>query len=108
MKKILIFGSGKVSFSLVDFLYKRLYALTVASNNLEEAKTLLSQYPKNTQAIEIDVKNREACIKLIKAHDIVVSLVNPPLHPFIVEYCLECSKDLACSSYLPQNYEKYD
>lgn len=41
-------------------------------------------------------------------HDIVVSMVIPPLHPYIIRYCLDCKKNMICSSYLPEGYEKFD
>lgn len=108
MTKILIFGSGKVSVSVVDYLYKRKYSITVASNNLNEAKNLLKKYPNNTQCLEVDVTNKNSSIKLVSEHDLVVSMVIPPLHPYIIDYCLDCKKDMICSSYLPENYEKID
>jgi len=55
----LIFGSGKVAVSVVDYLYKRNYWVTVASNNLQEAETLLKKFPKNTKALLIDVTNQK-------------------------------------------------
>jgi len=46
--------------------------VTVASNNLEEAKELVQETQSQASAVLLDVSNREALSDLIRGHDIVV------------------------------------
>lgn len=68
----------------------------------------MEKYPKNTCFEYLDVTNKEKAMKLVKEHDIVISLIINTLHPYVIEYCIQCRKSMVCSSYLQEQYKEFD
>lgn len=106
MKRILIFGAGKSSTCLIEYLSKFLrpnnWLLTVADANLQSAQMKLQQIP-NSEAIALDVTNDDDRRNLIQSADIVISLLPPALHYLVAIDCIEAKKNLLTASYIDDN-----
>jgi len=98
MKKILLFGLGKSSSALVNYL-------TVAA---EEGKIHFTGIDFNvnewqtatTSMLQMDIQNEVSRQQIIQSSDIVISLLPPSLHTLIANDCLNFSKHFLTASYL--------
>jgi saccharopine dehydrogenase-like NADP-dependent oxidoreductase len=103
MKRILIFGAGKSSTYLIEYLGKFLRSnnwwLVVVDVNRDAAQAKL-QGIKNSEALSIDVMNENERKKLISSADIVISLLPPTLHYLVATDCIAAKKNLLTASYI--------
>jgi saccharopine dehydrogenase-like NADP-dependent oxidoreductase len=103
MKKILLFGAGKSSAVLIDFILssarKENWELTVVDNNLSLAQGKISD-PDYGKAVSFDISNEKERQSSIKASDIVISLMPPALHILIAKDCILFKKNLLTASYI--------
>src|SRR3989337_3567227 len=103
MKRILVFGAGKSSTFLIDYLSKLLrsnnWFLVVADADLSAAEKKVQGIP-NSEALAIDVTNDEHRKHLIQTADIVISLLPPTLHYLIATDCISTRKNLLTASYI--------
>lgn len=106
MKRILIFGAGKSSTCLIEYLGKFLrsnnWLLTVADADLVQAQTKLGGIA-NTEAITADVTDSIQRKNLIQSAEIVISLLPPALHYLVAIECLASKKNLLTASYIDDN-----
>jgi len=106
MKHILVFGAGKSSTSLIDYLVKEAavskWQITVADASLSQAqsKTGNSIYAK---AVEVAIENEAERNRLVASADIVISLLPPALHFLVAQDCLQFKKNLLTASYIDDN-----
>ncbi|KAJ2046362.1 hypothetical protein H4S04_005089 [Coemansia sp. S16] len=107
-KRVLLAGSGMVSQPLVDYLASSKDTdITIASNDLSEAKRLAYQFP-NTVAALLDVSDSRALDQLIKDCDVVVSLVPAHLHPRLADAAIRRGKHMVTASYISPEMQKLD
>jgi len=105
MKYILLFGAGKSSTCLIDYLIANAAAenwhITIADIDTAtiEAKTGKANC---TTAIAIDINDAVAKKTLINKADIVISLMPPALHFLIAQTCVAESKNLLTASYVDE------
>ncbi len=103
MKQILLFGAGKSSTCLIDYLIENAIAenwhITIADINVAviEAKTNNADC---TTALAVDIHNTAEREALIGNADIIISLMPPALHFLIAQSCVELSKNLLTASYV--------
>ncbi len=106
MKRILIFGAGKSSASLIEYLSRFLqhnnWLLTVADADLQSAELKIRGL-KNSEAVSVDVTNDEQRKKLVVTADIVISLLPPTLHYLVALDCIDAKKNLLTASYIDEN-----
>jgi alpha-aminoadipic semialdehyde synthase len=103
-----LLGSGFVAKPLVDYLLRNeQYAVTIASNMLEEAQELSANRAR-APVVPLDVKNKETLGKLIASHDIVVSFIPATMHPLVAEQCLHHNKNLITASYISPAMQAFD
>jgi saccharopine dehydrogenase-like NADP-dependent oxidoreductase len=102
-KHVLLFGAGKSSVHLIDYLLKECelnnWSLTVADSNLRTLQSRVSA-TSHLRAYLLDVSNTEARVALVREADLVISLLPPFLHFMIAEDCLKYGKDLLTASYV--------
>jgi saccharopine dehydrogenase-like NADP-dependent oxidoreductase len=108
LKHIVLFGAGKSSLFLIEYLVDQLipnnWQLTVVDADLHAAQ----QKTKNAQgttATAINVENADERKKWIAAADIVISLLPPSLHFLVAQDCLHFEKNLLTASYVDQRLE---
>jgi saccharopine dehydrogenase-like NADP-dependent oxidoreductase len=100
---ILVFGAGKSSTVLIDYLkretQRRQWELTVADADLQTVIQKLGT-EMHTHAVQLDITNTEKRRSLIASADVVISLMPPALHYHVAMDCLDLGKHLLTASYV--------
>jgi saccharopine dehydrogenase-like NADP-dependent oxidoreductase len=108
LKHIVLFGAGKSSLFLIEYLTHQLtrnnWQLTVIDADLHAAQQKTRNAP-NTAATSINVENNDERRKWIAGADIVISLLPPSLHFLVAQDCLQFEKNLLTASYVDQRLE---
>jgi saccharopine dehydrogenase-like NADP-dependent oxidoreductase len=103
MHKVLLFGAGKSSSVLIDFLQRVAsegfweIAIADADETMIRAKT--GDDPR-TIVVGIDILDAEKRMHWIQWSDLVISLMPPHLHLLIANDCLQAEKSLLTASYV--------
>jgi saccharopine dehydrogenase (NADP+, L-glutamate forming) len=102
-KHILLFGSGKSSIYLIEFLRRECvvndWLLTIADSNPAGLDSMQPHMERVT-GIRLDVSNDSARRRLVNTADVVISLLPPLLHYLVATDCLEYGKHLLTASYI--------
>lgn len=103
MKQILLFGAGKSATALIRYLIgvatERNWHLVVAENNVALAESKIG--PAGcARAVSISVEQEAERDRLVRAADIVISLLPPTLHYLVALSCLKGRKHLLTASYV--------
>jgi len=100
-KNVLVLGAGYVSESVIQHLTRDPnVSITLVSALKNEADKLASKY-QNTYPILLDInRSQEELEKLIKNHQIVISLLPNNLHPSIAQLCIKHKVNMVTASYL--------
>jgi saccharopine dehydrogenase-like NADP-dependent oxidoreductase len=106
MKRVLVLGAGMVAPPLVDYLLEK-FQLTLSDVNRTRADALLKGHPHGCYKA-VDVLDHQELSQLISQHDVVVSLLPPPLHPKVGQACLEAQRHLVTASYISQEMAAMD
>jgi len=106
-KRVLLFGSGLVSKPvLLYFSQFEGYKVTVVTNDKSSGEELVRDFKGKAEFVVAKVEDKSTCLKLVKEHDIALSLLPAPLHPIVAEYCIEAGKHMVTTSYLNPTIEK--
>jgi len=102
MKTILVFGAGKSSTILIDYLISSAtennWSVIIADANEEQILTKTNGSPL-ARTIETDIQNDIERAAWIQLADIVISLMPPHLHFLIAKDCVQFNKNLLTASY---------
>lgn len=104
MVSILIVGAGKSASYVIEYALlntnkkKQVWNVTIADSDEATLKHKVRNYPNANIAV-LDIANEKERQKLVKAADIVVSLMPPQLHTLLAKDCLQFKKNLITSSY---------
>ena len=108
LKHIVIFGAGKSSLFLIEYLVDQLavnnWRLTVLDGN-PAAALAKTKGAVNTDARAINAENDDDRTQWILSADIVISLLPPSLHFLVAKDCLQYGKDLLTASYVDDRLE---
>ena len=108
LKHIVLFGAGKSSTFLIEYLAGLLpiyhWKLTVLDANRHAAQVKIGNV-ENAVAVELHAENEEERNEYIKSADIVISLLPPALHYHIALACIEFNKNLLTASYVDKSME---
>src|SRR5580704_939457 len=111
MKKIVIFGAGRSSGALIEYLIIQSaifdWQLVVADNNLALALSKTGNAP-HTKAVCLDIGNDEERKSLVRDASIVISMLPPALHFVLAEDCIEFKRNLLTASYADQQISSLD
>ncbi len=103
MERLLIFGAGRSSSALVDYMLKKAeekgWRIVLADRDMEQVKALLKEHP-NGIGEQVDIMDSEARRALISDAEVVVSLLPAFLHKTVAVDCLELNKPLVTASYV--------
>jgi saccharopine dehydrogenase (NADP+, L-glutamate forming) len=106
--RILVLGSGMVSRPGITYLLEQENVeLTVASNELDVAQLLVKGYDNGT-ALFVDAADDEHMERLVKEHDLIVSLLPWVFHVKVAEMSLKHNKPMATASYVSEGMKKLD
>lgn len=102
-RKILLFGAGRSSSSLVEYLLdnseKENWIINLVTNDLSSTPKIL----KDTDNINIfkgDVNDHNFISQKIKNSDIVISMLPARFHMLVAKECLNNNKNLITASYI--------
>ena len=102
MRVTLIFGAGKSSTYLIDYLADSCQQgermLLVADLDVDLAAAKLKGR-KHTQALSVDLEDETARRALVAQADLVISMLPAFLHPVLAEDCLALGKHFFTASY---------
>ncbi|KAI9146443.1 Saccharopine dehydrogenase-domain-containing protein [Paraphysoderma sedebokerense] len=113
-KRVVILGSGYVSGPVIDYLTRKPNVdITIATNSIAEAKSLVSQRSKDIQQRirieQVDVTEDSTSLnRAVNAGDVVVSLVPAFLHPIVAKTCVELRKHMVTASYISPALAAFD
>ena len=111
MKKILIFGAGRSSSSLIKYLLdsanKENWFITVLDSDLKSAQEKVGKHP-NAECFAIDASNQEIRLKYIKDADIVISMLPAFLHIKILNDAIDCGVHVITPSYVTDEIKSLD
>ncbi|TCJ19023.1 saccharopine dehydrogenase [Flaviaesturariibacter flavus] len=106
MKKILLFGAGKSSTVLIDYLLGHAlsenWTLTVVDANAALAREKIGD-ALGGLALSFDVSDPALREQHISDSDLVISLLPPSLHFLVAQDCLRLGKHLLTASYVDDN-----
>lgn len=101
--QILVFGAGKSATFLIKYLgnitAQKNWICTVADQDLNTLNHKIKGY-SNLRAAALSIEDEAARQGLIKAADIVISLLPPGLHFLVAKDCVLLKKNLLTASYL--------
>jgi saccharopine dehydrogenase-like NADP-dependent oxidoreductase len=102
MRTVLLFGAGKSSTVLIDYLLKEAatenWRVIVADANIDLAKSKVGVSSYGV-ATEVNINDDIERGKWIRGADIVISLLPPALHILVAKDCVKYSKNLLTASY---------
>jgi saccharopine dehydrogenase-like NADP-dependent oxidoreductase len=105
MRHILLFGAGKSSAALIEYLLTHATAenwkLTVADANGDAIREKLG-HSSQGEAAALDINDEHRRQALIQQADIVISLLPPALHILVAKDCLSFRKNLLTASYVDE------
>lgn len=111
MKKILVIGAGRSTYSLIKYLKqhsdKESWKITIADFNLEWAEEKAGDHP-NTLAVRLDVKNDTERKALVKGADLVISMLPASMHVSVAKDCIAYKKNMVTASYISPEMEALD
>jgi saccharopine dehydrogenase (NADP+, L-glutamate forming) len=109
LKHIVLFGAGKSSTFLIEYLVRQLpvynWKLTILDAHRRAAQDKIGP-SENATAIEWHAENADVRNAFVQSADIVISLLPPALHYQIALACLERNKNLLTASYVDKNLHK--
>jgi saccharopine dehydrogenase-like NADP-dependent oxidoreductase len=109
LKTILLFGAGKSSTILIDYLLaaaaENSWQLIIADADKEQILGKTKHAP-HAKAVQLDITNGEERAVLIQQADIVISLMPPDLHFLIAKDCVAFGKNLLTASYADEQLKQ--
>lgn len=111
MKKILVIGAGRSTYSLVNYLKKQStihdWQITIADFDITLAEEKASGHER-THAIQLDVRDEEKCRELVKNSDLVISMLPAHMHVTVARNCIEFRKNMVTASYISKEMQELD
>ena len=105
MKRIVLFGAGKSSTSLIDYLLSECaqhdWRLTVADGHAESILTKIGD-SSFAEGLVMNIENAELRNQVIHESDLVISLLPPAFHHLVARDALQFNKNLLTASYIDE------
>ena len=105
MKRIVLFGAGKSSTSLIDYLLSECaqhdWRLTVADGHAESILTKIGD-SSFAEGLVMNIENAELRKRVIHESDLVISLLPPAFHHLVARDALQFNKNLLTASYIDE------
>lgn len=99
-KRLLLFGSGLMAKPILEYLTSKGHHIVIASNILSDAQSLSALFPL-TSAVLVDVAtDLETAAAQAFEVDLVISMVPPPLHKYVLQACIRARKSVVTASYV--------
>ena len=105
MKRIVLFGAGKSSTSLIDYLLSECaqhdWWLTVADGHAESILTKIGD-SSFAEGLVMNIENAELRKQVIHESDLIISLLPPAFHHLVARDALQFNKNLLTASYIDE------
>jgi saccharopine dehydrogenase-like NADP-dependent oxidoreductase len=109
MKTILILGAGLSSNSLITYLEERAPDHNWRIRVCDRDPGLIRQKISSpTEAIVLDLNNKENLVRLIRDAELVISLLPASFHPEVARMCVSHGKSLMTASYESPEMKELD
>ncbi len=99
MKKVLILGAGMVVKPIVQYLLTRGYYVTVATRTKSKADAMIDGHANGT-SMAWTVDDEVTLDRLVKEHDLTVSLLPFAYHVMVAKKCITHHKNMVTTSYV--------
>lgn len=111
MKRILLIGAGRSTFSFVKYIKDHLVSedwyLSIADQNLELAQAKAGDSDR-TEALAFDVQDEISRVNAISRADIVVSMLPAHMHIPVAIDCIALGKHMLTASYISEEMRALD
>lgn len=107
MKNVLILGAGLVVKPIVRYLLDHQYKVTVASRTKSKGDNMIAGHQNGT-ALEWTVDKETELDKMVREHDLTVSLLPYRYHVMVAEKCIEHQKPMVTTSYVKPEMKALD
>lgn len=111
MKKILLIGAGRSTYSLINYLknnsLKYNWDITIADRDISIAKERF-QGIEQISIVEFDVNNEKQRKDLILGVDIVISMLPAHMHVDVAKDCIAFKKNMVTASYISNEMKQLE
>ncbi len=107
MNKVLILGSGMVAKPIIQYLLKKNFEVTVASNTPERTALYIDGHPDG-HSVTWDAGDEATLDSLIDGHDLTVSLLPYAFHVMVAKHCIARKKNMVTTSYVKPEMRALD
>ncbi|WP_103069367.1 saccharopine dehydrogenase family protein [Aquimarina sediminis] len=111
MRKILVIGAGKSTAVLIKYFQDKSISenlhITIGDISIENANILANGH-SNTEAILLDVFDKDSRVAAIQNADIVVSMLPARFHIEVAKDCLTYGKCMVTASYVSPEMQELD
>lgn len=107
MSKVLILGSGMVARPIIQYLLKKKFEVTVASNTPERTAQFIDGHPDGHNVLW-DAGDEQALDALVASHHLTVSLLPYTYHVMVAKHCIAHKKNMVTSSYVKPEMKALD
>ncbi len=111
MKKILVIGAGRSTYSLIKYLKQQSIAndwqITIADYNVKLANEQAGNHER-TEALQLDVTNDVDRRAAVQNADLVISMLPAHMHISVARDCVEFGKNMVTASYISPEMEALD
>ncbi len=111
MKKILVIGAGRSTYSLIKYLKQQSipnnWQITIADYDVKLARAQAEDHERTT-ALQLDVTNDAERKQAVKSADLVISMLPAHMHVSVAQDCVEYGKNMVTASYISPEMEALD
>jgi len=108
MKKILIFGAGRIARPCVQYLLKYPdYNVTVVDKNSQNVNRVVNGHPRGTIIVDDATSGAKKLIDKVKP-DIIINLLPSQFMVYIAKLCIESQISMIHPSYITQEMQNLD
>ncbi|HNQ24539.1 MAG TPA: saccharopine dehydrogenase C-terminal domain-containing protein [Phycisphaerae bacterium] len=101
MQKVLLLGAGLVTRPLVNYLLAQPgIHLTIGTRTVSKAEAMIAGRRNGSTAAVLAAEEPEKLERLVKEHDLSISLLPAPLHPVVAGLCIKHKKHMVTTSYV--------
>lgn len=108
MKKILVIGAGRSTYSLIKYLKEQSveqnWQITVADYDIKLAEAQAEGHER-TLALQLDVNDAAARRTAVENSDLVISMLPAHMHVNVAKDCVELGKNMVTASYISPEME---